>query len=84
MFSEKIKEIRSKHNMTQEDLANKLFVTRNAVSKWKTNKGLPSVETLKDVKQKEKNLYYKDSNLNHKQIGLQTFSIVRYYIITLK
>lgn len=49
MFSEKIKEIRSKHNMTQEDLANKLFVTRNAVSKWETNKGLPSVETLMDI-----------------------------------
>lgn len=45
----KIKELRKKSNMTQEDLASKLFVTRNAVSKWETNKGLPNIDNLKEL-----------------------------------
>lgn len=49
MFYEKIKELRNKHNMTQEELATKLFVSRNAVSKWETNKGYPSIDTLKEI-----------------------------------
>ncbi len=51
MFSEKLKELRLKANMTQEDLAQKLFVTRNAVSKWETNKGYPSIDTLNEIAQ---------------------------------
>ncbi len=49
MFYEKLKELRLKGNMTQEELAQKLFVTRNAVSKWETNKGYPNIDTLNDI-----------------------------------
>ena len=46
-FGEKIKKLRTDNNMTQEELAQKLFVTRTAVSKWETDKGLPAVDSLK-------------------------------------
>ena len=48
-FGEKIKKLRSDNNMTQEDLAQKLFVTRTAVSKWETDKGLPGIDSLKSI-----------------------------------
>lgn len=52
MFKDKIKELRINNNLTQEELANKLYVTRNAVSKWETGNGLPSIETLMDISKK--------------------------------
>lgn len=45
-FSEKIKEIRKKQNLTQEELAEKIFVSRNAVAKWETNRGYPDIQNL--------------------------------------
>lgn len=49
MFKDKLKELRVNNNLTQEQLANKLFVTRNAISKWETGKGYPSLDTLNDI-----------------------------------
>lgn len=46
-FGEKIKKLRTDNNLTQEQLADILFVTRTAVSKWETDKGLPGIDTLK-------------------------------------
>jgi transcriptional regulator with XRE-family HTH domain len=42
-----IKSLRLAHNMTQEELAEKLFVTRNAISKWEHNRGTPSIDNIK-------------------------------------
>ncbi len=41
-----IKELRKKKNMTQDELAEKLNVTRQAVSNWENGKTQPDVETL--------------------------------------
>ncbi len=46
-FSEKLKKLRQEKNLTQDDLAEKIFVTRTAVSKWETDNGYPSIESLK-------------------------------------
>lgn len=46
-FSEKLKKLRKDNNITQEELADKLFVTRTAISKWETDSGYPSIESLK-------------------------------------
>ena len=40
-------ELRKKNNFTQEALAEKLFVTRQAVSRWESGETVPNVETLK-------------------------------------
>lgn len=48
-FNEKIKEIRSQNNLTQEQLAEKLYVSRTAISKWESGKGYPSIDSLKEI-----------------------------------
>ncbi len=40
-------ELRTKCNMSQEELAEKVFVTRQAVSRWETGETVPNTETLK-------------------------------------
>ena len=44
-----IKHLRTARNMTQEQLAERLFVTRQAVSAWETEKALPDVDTLEGI-----------------------------------
>ena len=44
-----IKRLRTEKRMTQEDLAEQLHVTRQAVSAWETGKALPDVETLERI-----------------------------------
>ena len=48
-FKEKIQNLRSKYNLTQEQLSEKLYVSRTAVSKWESGKGYPNIDTLKDI-----------------------------------
>ena len=48
-FKEKIQSLRNKHNLTQEQLSEKLYVSRTAISKWESGKGYPNIDTLKDI-----------------------------------
>lgn len=48
---EKIREARTRAGLSQEQLARKLRVSRSAVAKWETGKGLPDVENLKALSQ---------------------------------
>lgn len=45
-FSEKLKEIRRNEGLSQEQLAEKIGVSRQAITKWETGKGLPDVENM--------------------------------------
>ena len=45
-FDKKIIELRKQNNLTQEDLAEKLNVSRQTVSNWETAKCYPDIETL--------------------------------------
>ena len=45
-FGEKLKHLREERKMTQDDLSSALYVSRSAVSKWETNKGYPSIDTI--------------------------------------
>lgn len=38
--------LREKHNLTQYELADKLYVTHQAVSKWETGKSIPNIEIM--------------------------------------
>ncbi|MBO5338736.1 MAG: helix-turn-helix transcriptional regulator [Clostridia bacterium] len=46
-FGEKFKKMRSDNGLTQDELANKLYVTRTAISKWERDKGFPNIDSLK-------------------------------------
>ena len=46
-FCDKIKKIRTDNNLTQEQFAEKLYVSRTAVSKWESGKGYPRIDSLK-------------------------------------
>jgi transcriptional regulator with XRE-family HTH domain len=41
-----IETLRKEKNMTQDELASKLFVSRQAVSKWETGNSIPSIEVM--------------------------------------
>ncbi|MDO5112063.1 MAG: helix-turn-helix transcriptional regulator [Clostridia bacterium] len=48
-FGEKLQQLRKQHDLTQEQLAQKLYVSRTAVSKWESGKGYPNLESLKAI-----------------------------------
>jgi len=48
-FNEKLQELRKRRGLTQEELAEKLFVSRTAVSKWESGRGYPNIESLKAI-----------------------------------
>lgn len=43
----KIQELRKQKDLTQEELAEILFVSRTAISKWESGRGYPSIDSLK-------------------------------------
>ena len=45
-FSERLKKEREKRGWSQNDLAEKIHVSRQAVSKWETGKNYPSIEVI--------------------------------------
>lgn len=45
-FAEKLKTIRKQAGMSQERLAEKLGVSRQAVTKWETDTGIPDIENM--------------------------------------
>ena len=42
-----LKDLREQHHLTQEQLAERVLVTRQAVSRWETGETQPNTETLK-------------------------------------
>ncbi len=46
-IGEKIKNARTENGLTQEELANKMMVSRQAITKWESDKGIPDVSNLK-------------------------------------
>ena len=46
-----IKKLRDDKKMTQEELAEKIFVSAKAVSKWETGQGLPDISLLEPLSQ---------------------------------
>ena len=48
-FHEKFQELRKSRGLTQEELAESLYVSRTAVSKWESGRGYPSIDSLKAI-----------------------------------
>ena len=51
LLSEEIKRIREEHNLTQQALADRIYVTRQAISKWECDKAFPSSDVIKKIKE---------------------------------
>lgn len=50
-FNKKLQELRKQKGLTQEELAEKLYVSRTAISKWESGRGHPSIDSLKAIAQ---------------------------------
>lgn len=48
-FGEKLQALRKSRNLTQEALAEQLYVSRTAISKWESGRGYPSIDSLKAI-----------------------------------
>lgn len=48
-FGEKLQELRKRKGLTQEELAQALYVSRAAVSKWESGRGYPNIDSLKAI-----------------------------------
>ena len=48
-FHEKLQELRKNRGLTQEELAEELYVSRTAISKWESGRGYPSIDSLKEI-----------------------------------
>ena len=48
-FNEKLQELRKQKGLTQEELAEMLYVSRAAVSKWESGRGYPNIDSLKAI-----------------------------------
>lgn len=48
-LNEKLQELRKQNGLTQEELAEVLFVSRSAVSKWESGRGYPNIDSLKAI-----------------------------------
>ena len=84
-LGEKIKKLRTDNKLTQDELAEKLYVTRTAVSKWETGKGFPGIDSLKLIS----SLFgitidelISDSDVNNKKLLDEKIARKMYYAAT--
>lgn len=48
-FHEKLQMLRKQRQLTQEELAKAIYVSRTAISKWESGRGYPSIDSLKAI-----------------------------------
>lgn len=48
-FNKKLQELRKQRGITQEELAQALYVSRTAISKWESGRGYPNLDSLKAI-----------------------------------
>lgn len=48
-FNQRLQELRKQRGLTQEELAEALYVSRTAVSKWESGRGYPNIDSLKAI-----------------------------------
>ena len=84
-FSEKIKKIRKSKNLTQEQFAEIIYVSRNAVAKWETNRGYPDIQNLITISEKFNisldELVKEDSKIKNKIISDSLYKRWNYLVI---
>ena len=79
-FSENLKEIRNKRNITQEQLAEILAVSRQTISKWESGGGYPETEKILMIaKELNVSLDYLFKDLNYKEIESPSLLLEEFY-----
>ena len=48
-FNEKLQELRKRKSITQEELAEALYISRTAISKWESGRGYPNIDSLRAI-----------------------------------
>ena len=48
-FGEKLQKLRKQKELTQEELAERLYVSRTAISKWESGRGYPGIDSLRGI-----------------------------------
>ena len=48
-FGQKLKEIRSRFNISQEKMASLINVSRQAITKWESDIGMPDISNLETI-----------------------------------
>lgn len=48
-FSDKLKKLRLSKNLTQDQLAKLIYVSRSAVAKWEQNRSFPNIDALQRI-----------------------------------
>lgn len=48
-FNKKLQELRKQKGLTQEELAEYLYVSRTAISKWESGRGYPNIDSMKAI-----------------------------------
>lgn len=75
MISEVIKKIRTEHKLTQQDLANQLFVSSKTISSWENDRTIPDIYVLERISE----IY--QIQMNDLMVGnIGKFSILKYRV----
>lgn len=87
ILSEKIVKIREENNFTQEEMAKKLFVSRQAISKYERGISYPSLEVLRLFSKEFKismnsllDINDSEKSKEYKAIGFKNFSFIFIYL----
>lgn len=87
-IGEKIIKIRKEHNLTQEEMANELYLTRQAISKYERNISYPSLDVLKLIQEKYGvsinyllDINSTNQNLTYKALGYKHYGFIIIYSI---
>ncbi len=91
-FSDKLKKLRLSKNLTQDQLAKLIYVSRSAVAKWEQNRGFPNIDALQRISNifevsiddllSDKELKILEVTNNKKKISLQRKIIISLSILT--
>ena len=83
MLGENLQKARLSKNLTQEEVAKELYFSRQAISRWESNKTEPNLETLIALADYMIQIYWllqKESNLkNEKNISIFLLALVCYF-----
>lgn len=89
-LSEKIIKIREENDLTQEEFAARIFVTRQAVSKYERGVSYPSLDILRLISKEFKvsmndllDVSEKEKNKDYKAIGFKHYGFIVIYLVML-